>query len=172
MKRKGFTLIELLVVVAIIGILAAVGVVAYNGYTSAAKKSAAQANFKMVIKYMMTENRRCELGEEKVMDGNLTCSGRTIDTLMKAATNAFSGLKNPIDSSLPVIQIDGNYDSGSENIGVVIMHKISAKGIRFGMCYKYKCYERSAKTNYIPHYNYFEEIGNFGDPHKPGVFLD
>ena len=40
MKKNGFTLIELLVVVAIIGILAAVGVIAYNGYTSAAKISA------------------------------------------------------------------------------------------------------------------------------------
>ena len=49
-RKKGFTLIELLVVVAIIGILAAVGTVAYQGYTKSARKAAAQANFKMVIK--------------------------------------------------------------------------------------------------------------------------
>ena len=50
MKNKGFTLIELLVVVAIIGILAAVGVVAYNEYTSAAKVSAVKHNFNEIVK--------------------------------------------------------------------------------------------------------------------------
>ena len=52
MKIKAFTLIELLVVVAIIGALAAVGVIAYNGYTSAAKRNATLQNHSQAIKFI------------------------------------------------------------------------------------------------------------------------
>ena len=52
MDRKAFTLIELLVVVAIIGILAAVGVVAYNGYTASAKANSVKTNFSLIKKYI------------------------------------------------------------------------------------------------------------------------
>ena len=67
-KNKGFTLIELLVVVAIIGILAAVGVVAYNGYTSAAKVNAVKHNFKEIVNFINLNYTKCELGEPVMMN--------------------------------------------------------------------------------------------------------
>ena len=90
MKNKGFTLIELLVVVAIIGILAAVGVVAYSGYTSGAKKKTTIANHKLIVKYIQNEWAKCEIGETSVMPLNgtnqLQCNANIADpNIVKAA---------------------------------------------------------------------------------------
>jgi len=53
--QKGFSLVELLVVVAIIGVLAGVGIVGYQSYTDSAKSRVALANFNSVKRFVDTE---------------------------------------------------------------------------------------------------------------------
>ena len=94
-NNKGFTLIELLVVVAIIGALAAVGVVAYNGYTKSAKINASKSNQGAVTKYLAAEIQKCAMGTETTaMSGNLTCNGMTATTVVAAAGTALADFKN------------------------------------------------------------------------------
>ena len=66
-QNKGFTLIELLVVVAIIGILAAVGVVAYNGYTSSAKRNATLAQHKTAVKFIQNILGLCNINSSATL---------------------------------------------------------------------------------------------------------
>ena len=119
-NNKGFTLIELLVVVAIIGILAAVGTVAYNGYTAGAKKSAAKSNHASVVKYIAAEDQKCNIGEDTAMSGELTCLNRTGAEVITAALTALEDFKNPYDTNSGSVRKDGAFaakaDMGFVNI--------------------------------------------------------
>jgi prepilin-type N-terminal cleavage/methylation domain-containing protein len=131
MKQKAFTLIELLVVVAIIGILAAVGVVAYNGYTASAKKNAVKSNFKLVEKYISAELMKCEIGDDFIFlnSGRYKVSCSHVDPYrMTGAVPWDSQLKkilNPMDTlwgkNNPIMKHDGRPSDpiGDGSIGFI-----------------------------------------------------
>ena len=82
-KQKAFTLIELLVVVAIIGILVAVGVVAYNGYTKSAKITAAKIQHTNIKNFIEASYGQCALGANYIVmntcdNGSWFCKGLSV----------------------------------------------------------------------------------------------
>ena len=92
MKRNGFTLIELLVVVAIIGILAAVGVVAYNGYTTSAKITATKQQHQTIKNFIKASYGLCALGNNYIVmktcdNGSWSCKGLKVGSTPPGIVN-------------------------------------------------------------------------------------
>ena len=114
-KEKGFTLIELLVVVAIIGILASVGVVAYNGYTESAKKAGVASNHANTMKFVGAELAKCNIDSRTMENASgatqLDCSDTgTAGTVATAAAASISDrskeFKNPYGSGTLITKVD------------------------------------------------------------------
>jgi len=125
--NKAFTLIELLVVVAIIGILAAVGVVAYNGYVEGAKTSSTKTIHSQVSKYVAAEVQKCNISGGTVMNGLLVCSGRTPASVITALTNTTTGIakdfKNPFAPEVATAIRNGGTNTTDADAGYISLSK-------------------------------------------------
>ena len=151
-NKKGFTLIELLVVVAIIGALAAVGVVAYNGYIGAARENSTKSIHNGVAKYIANEAAKCSLNESATIMGGKTCNEATA-----AIITHLTGDDSPLQDKDP-------YDGGDAIVGAkpeknprgnVVMTKADTTGdpvikqIKLETCYDKACTAANTLTTTV-----------------------
>ena len=152
--KKAFTLIELLVVVAIIGILAAVGVNTFSGFQEKAKISATKSNHNNVVKKVTLTIQECHLsGSVSMMSvpnnttkKNINCYGNQFyffaDYLINDMDNN-GRWKNPYKASGNRVQQPGwcaNAASGDSNAGFVwINSRTSWDNVTVCTCIKTPC---------------------------------
>jgi len=123
MNSKAFTLIELLVVVAIIGILAAVGLTTYNGIQNNAKESATLKSLYTVEKFINTSLATCQLNgggtltlsPTRSINCDITNNTSNVNAMLDVFMNYFldQGFKNAYNNSDPFINRTGG---GGDNV--------------------------------------------------------
>ena len=128
MNHRAFTLIELLVVVAIIGILAAVGVNTFSGFQEKAKIAVAKNQHSQIVKFITLEKTKCEtINEYQYL---VTASGPghkyeppcgdflNVSQILASATKMYShligiGFKNPVKPTKPFHEHSKDYCSAA-----------------------------------------------------------
>ena len=111
--KKAFTLIELLIVVAIIGILAGVGIPMYNGYMADAKINSTKENHLRIKNFIFNELTKCSINPSGKMilgekthncDNNIYSQSRDFYDYF----NGGGGFRNPYDKNKGAVKVAKN----------------------------------------------------------------
>ena len=155
--QKGFSLVELLVVVAIIGVLAGVGIVGYDSYVESTKRKVFDQNVKTIIRavdfeYTLVANGLDSAMNEINIDGTSTgdkiSASTTCGQFVYSVKEHFKDFKNPwgkLDTKMITIDTEGQ---GEHKKGMLQM--VCHRGTSF--LYGWNCDVQDSLFHMIAYY--------------------
>jgi len=109
-----------------------------TNHTEKSKLAKSKDMYRQVSRYINAEMARCIIDETTAMDGNLTCSGRTADSVIAAAVIATKDVQmNPYELDKSAVTSGGTNTSDSD-VGYIRL-SVSGEDIIIKTCHTKPC---------------------------------
>ena len=112
-------------------------VVAYNGYTGAAKASVTKTIHAQTFKYISEEIQKCKTGESKFMSNSQDCPATAAKAVMGVVATMTD--KNPFDTSKNAIR-EFNNNKDDKDVGFISL-SVSGTSVVIRSCISKPCYD-------------------------------
>ena len=117
------------------------------GHQIGVKLTETKSIHKKTITYITVEMMICSMGETTVMDGNLTCSGRTADSVIAAAVIAKDDVMNAYETDKQAVTSGGTNTSDSD--AGYIRLSVSGENIIIKTCHTKPCLTKNQSSKTI-----------------------